>query len=102
MPQDELPRWQGRVDAHMDAVPKQIETLFKSLDVEEKARQLVHDDLNKKLDTVFSECKKELQDLATKLSNLTSRLAVIAAIGSFIGTVVTSLFVSAIIKIFLK
>lgn len=90
--QDEsLPRWQGKVDAHMDSVPKQIETLFKMVDVEEKARMLED-----------SEHEKRLNDLSTKLSNLTSRLAVIAAIFSFIGTAVTSLFVAAIIKIFMK
>lgn len=102
MSPDDLARWQGKVDAHLEALPKQIDTLFKAVDVEEKARQVLDDEISKRLNDCHEKLKKQLDELTIKLSNLTARLAVIAAIGSFVGTVVTSLFVAAIIKIFIK
>lgn len=103
MPQDDsLPRWQGKTDALLETVVKQVDTLFKAQDIEEKARHVEHEEIRKSIKDGDEALRKDVVDVATKLSNLTSKLAVIVAIFSFLGTVVTSLFVAAIIKIFVK
>lgn len=99
---DSFAHWQGRVDVVIETCSKRIDTLFEALEVANNRTQLLDDELTKCIREVHGELKKEVNDLGTKLSNLTSRLAVIAAIGSFVGTVVTSLFVAMIIKIFIK
>lgn len=111
MPNDpeSLARWQGKIDAFVETFRLQIDTLFKAIDVVEERIKLVGDESQK--DVVESsvalskdvhELRKEHHILATKLSNLIARLTVIVAICSFIGTVVTSLFVAIILKVFMK
>jgi len=108
--QDEsLHRWQGKIDAFVENASARIETLFKMVAAAEKTIQLLDDELKKDIRDTYDDQKAEvlklredLNTLATKLSNLVARLTVIVALGSFVGTVVTSIFVATIIKIFLK
>jgi len=108
--QDEsLHRWQGKIDAFVENAAARIETLFKMIAAAEKTIQLLDDELKKDIRDTYDDQKAEvlklredLNTLATKLSNLVARLTVIVALGSFVGTVVTSIFVATIIKIFLK
>ena len=108
--QDEsLHRWQGKIDAFVENASARIETLFKMVAAAEKTIQLLDDELKKDIRDTYDDQKAEvlklredLNTLATKLSNLVASLTVIVALGSFVGTVVTSIFVATIIKIFLK
>ena len=72
--------WRGRVEAFMETTPNRINTLFESLD----------------------SVKEKVQILSDKHTHLASRMAVVVAIASFIGTIVTSLFISILMKVFLK
>jgi len=108
--QDEsLQRWQGKIDALIETFAARLDTLFKLIHAAEKSIQLLDDELKQDISKASEEHKKEIAELrkdlntlATKLSNLVARLTVIVALGSFVGTVVTSIFVATIIKIFLK
>ena len=102
METEDLGHWKGRLDFFVDTVQKQVDTLFKSVELCNNRTQLLDDELAKNCRDNKEELRRDIVDIATKLSNLTSKLTVIVAIGSFVGTVVTSLFVAAIIKIFLK
>ncbi len=106
---EDLSRWQGRIDAFIETFRLQIDTLFKSIDVANERIKLTEDECQKDLiestmalSKDLHDLRKELHALATRLSNLIARLTVIVALGSFIGTVVTSLFVAMILKIFMK
>lgn len=88
---ESLPRWQGKVDGFVESTRQRIDTLF-------EREQL----LNDKLQLLKVETQKDISDLSKILSNLAGRWTIIVAIAAFIGTVVSSLLVATIIKIFLK
>ena len=75
-----LERWRGRVDSFMEVTPQRITTLFEANEVVENRLHLVSD----------------------KLTALSTKIAVYAGLGAFVGTFVTSLFLAVIIKVFIK
>lgn len=106
---EELSRWQGKVDAFVETFRLQIDTLFKAIDVVEERIKLTGDESQKDIVESSIALAKDLHEirerhhtLSTRLSNLVARLTVIVSICSFIGTVVTSLFVAIILKVFMK
>lgn len=96
MPEREMPRetnehdslggdlntaqWRGTVNANVRFILQQIEVLFAE-------HKLTNDNLN---------------NLKEKVTMLTAKTALLAAVGSFIGTIVSSVIIAAIIKLAIK